>query len=38
MALIEGDDYMVDYIFAAMLEDGFADEDGEWIYKDNEDE
>lgn len=38
MALIEGNDYIVVDIFAAMLEDGFADEDGEWIYEDNEDE
>ena len=36
MRLIEGDDYIVGDIFAAMLEDGFADEDGEWIYKDGE--
>ena len=36
LMLIEGDDYMWDDIFAAMLEDGFANEDGEWIYKDSE--
>jgi hypothetical protein len=36
MMLIEGDDHIVDDIFAAMLEDGFVDEDNEWV--DDEDE
>ena len=38
MMLIEGDDYMWDDIFAAMFKDGFTNEDGEWIYRDNEDD
>ena len=36
MMLIEGDDHIVDDIFAAMLEDGFTDEDNEWIYDEDE--
>lgn len=36
MMLIEGEDYIYDDIFAAMLEDGFVDEDQEWV--DEEDE
>lgn len=37
MMLIEGDDHIIDDIFAAMLEDGFIDEDQEWIDEDEED-
>lgn len=36
MQLIEGDDHIIDDIFAAMLEDGFVDEDNEWQYEDEE--
>lgn len=36
MMLIDGDDHMIDDIYAAMLEDGFADEDNEWIDEDDE--
>lgn len=38
MRLIEGDDHIIDDIFAAMLEDGFADEDNEWVADEDEDE
>ena len=30
--LIEGDDYMLDDIYAFLKEEGFVDEDGEQIY------
>ena len=36
MQLIDGEDHMVDDIFAAMLEDGFADEDNEWLIEDDD--
>jgi hypothetical protein len=36
MQLIEGDDHIIDDIFAAMLEDGFIDEDQEWQEDDDE--
>lgn len=36
MMLIEGDDHIVDDIFAAMLEDGFVDEDNEWLYDEDD--
>jgi len=36
MMLIEGDDHMVDDIFAAMYEDGFVDENQEWDLEDED--
>lgn len=36
MQLIEGDDHIIDDIFAAMLEDGFVDEDNEWVFDEDE--
>jgi hypothetical protein len=36
MMLIEGEDYIYDDIFAAMLEDGFTDEDNESISEDDD--
>lgn len=37
MMLIEGEDHMVDEIYEAMYDDGFIDNDQEWIYDENED-
>lgn len=37
MMLIEGEDFMVDDIFEALQEDGYIDEDQEWVV-DEEDE
>jgi hypothetical protein len=36
MMLIEGDDHIYDDIFAAMLEDGFTDQDQEWVHDDDD--
>jgi len=36
MMLIDGDDHIIDDIYAAMLEDGFIDEDQEWHEDDDE--
>lgn len=36
MMLIEGDDHMIDDIFAAMLEDGFMNDDQEWVEEEDE--
>lgn len=38
MMLIEGDDHMIDEIFEALYDDGFIDEDQEWIIDEDEDE
>lgn len=38
MALIEGNDDVIDDVFVAMYEDGFVDEDQEWIEDEEEDE
>ena len=36
MALIDGDDMVVDDIFEAMYDDGFIDEDQEWAVEDDD--
>ena len=36
MSLLEGDDYTVDDIWAALYEDGYVDEGQEWIYDEDE--
>jgi hypothetical protein len=36
MMLIEGEDHMVDEIFEALYEDGFIDEDQEWVCEEDE--
>jgi hypothetical protein len=36
MALIDGDDHIVDDIYAAMLEDGFVDEHQQWLDEDED--
>lgn len=38
MMLIEGDDHMIDDIFEALYEDGYIDEDQEWVVDDDEDQ
>lgn len=38
MMLIDGEDHMVDDIFEAMHDDGFVDDDQEWISDDDDDE
>lgn len=38
LMLIEGDDHIVDDIYEAMYDDGFIDDDQEWISEDEEDE
>lgn len=35
--LVEGDDYFVDKMYLALKEDGYTDEDGFWIGKDEDD-
>lgn len=32
MQLMEGDDHIVDDLMAALYEDGYIDEDSEWLY------
>lgn len=34
MMLIEGDDHMIDDIYASLYEDGYIDEGQEWIEED----
>ena len=36
MKLIEGEDYMINDIMAALYEDGYVDEDQEWVYEEDE--
>ncbi len=38
MMLIEGEDYIVDDIFEAMHDDGFIDNDQEWLIEEEDDE
>lgn len=38
MMLIEGEHYIVDDIFDAMLDDGFIDTSQEWIFDEDEDD
>lgn len=38
MRLMEGDDVFINDMMAALYEDGYIDEDSEWIYDDEEDE
>lgn len=36
MKLIEGDDYFINDVMAALYEDGYIDETQEWVYDDDE--
>jgi hypothetical protein len=36
MLLIEGQDHIVDDVFEAMYDDGFIDEDQEWVSEDED--
>lgn len=34
--LIEGDDYILDDVMAALYEDGFIDEGNDWVYDEDD--
>lgn len=38
MRLIDGDDHIIDDILEAMYDDGFVDEDQEWVSEEDDDE
>lgn len=38
MRLMEGDDVFINDMMAALYEDGYIDENDEWIYDEDEDE